>query len=115
MQYDHYTLGTVAVSCSLKGSGTPGVEVTPAGYYDVVLGVSNTDQQLIRTSRVFEVPAGNDALVVDFVLNGFVPMVDSLTVATAIDAPIPDPMPIPEPATLALLGAGAIALVRRRR
>jgi len=89
-------------------------DVTPAGYYDFEIGMSGSNHEWYRTTRVFEFADNPGSIDVVLTGDGFAPMTDSFSVTTALDATIPPDMPIPEPATAMLLAVGAL-LARGRR
>lgn len=118
VQYDWYKYTSAApghtadISASISGA----TDITPVGYYDYQIGVSSTGSPWMRTTQVFELAANPGSIDVVFSASGFVTMLDSFSVTTAVgDASslVPAQMPIPEPATVAILGLGA--LVARRR
>ena len=109
VQYDWYSYGSISVN--VAGA----TDVTPAGYYDVVIGTSGSDNDWLRTTKVFEFADNPGSIEVIFDASGFAPMIDSFSVTTAVGAAVPAQMPIPEPATMALLGIGSFVMLRRRK
>jgi len=109
VQYDWYSYGSVSVS--IAGA----TDVTPAGYYDVVIGTSGSGNDWLRTTKVFEFAGNPGNIDIVFDGSGFAPMLDSFSATTAVDAEIPDQMPIPEPMTIALLAMGGLTMLRRRK
>jgi hypothetical protein len=113
VQYDWYAFGGEGAS-----TATPSVigaaDITPGAYYDVELGRSDSDTPWYRTTRVFEFDTNPGAFDVDLMVDGAAPMIDSVSITTALDATAPQTMPIPEPATLGVLTLGGLALLRRR-
>jgi hypothetical protein len=116
VQYDWYEgggKGASIVTPSIVGA----TDVTPAGYYAEVLGHGGVDNDRVwyRSTHVFAFAGNPGAFDVDLTIDGVAPMIDSVSVTTALDATVPPVMPIPEPATLAVLGVGALTIMRRRR
>jgi hypothetical protein len=118
VEYDwyHYT-GTPNgdVSASIAGA----TNVTPAGYYDFVLGQGSTGPWH-RTVEVFEFTENpKTPFEVTFTGSGFATLLDSFEITTAVGSGvnIPTEMPVPEPSVMSLLACGAAATVlgRRRR
>ena len=109
VQYDWYSYGNISVSV------TGASDVTPVGYYDVVIGTSGSGYDWLRTTKVFEFIDNPGSIDVIFGAGGFAPMLDSFSATTAVDVAIPAEMPIPEPATMALLGIGSLVMLRRRK
>ncbi len=107
VQYDWYNYG--GVTASVVGA----TDVTPASYYNYMLGMSGSNREWYRTTRVFEFASNPGTIDVTLTATGFAPIVDSFSVTTALDAAIPDTMPVPEPAALGLLATGLL-VVRRR-
>ena len=109
VQYDWYDYGSI--TAGVVGAA----DVTPAGYYDYQIGISGSGHEWYRTTQVFEFSDNPGTVDVVLTASGFAPMVDSFSVTTGVDAPVPPVMPVPEPTSAALLAMGvAVMLVRRR-
>jgi hypothetical protein len=111
VQYDWYAYSGADVSAFVDGA----TEITPASYYDYVIGESGSGNPWYRTTQIFELDSNTGAIEVSFTGSGFATGIDSFSVTTAIDAAVPTQMPIPEPATMALLGISSIIMLLRRK
>ena len=109
VQYDWYNFG--GMSAGISGA----TEVTPAGYYDYVIGMSASEHEWFRTTQVFEFDSNPGSVEVVLTATGFAPIVDSFSVTTAVGASVPIDMPVPEPASLGLVALGGLLALRRRR
>ncbi len=109
VQYDWYhyksaLYGDSTITVSIDGA----TDVTSSyGYTDVVIGVSGSGKQWLRTTKVFEFTGYNPGeLTAILSLTGFAPVVDSLSITTAV---------VPEPTTIAIMSLGALVTLRKRR
>lgn len=116
VEYDwyHYTgMPSGYITASIPGA----TDITPAAYYDFVLGQGSTGPWY-RTIKVFEFAESPDsAFDVTFTGTGFATLLDSFEITTAVgnSVIVPDQMPVPEPGTIVLLACGAAPLALRRK
>lgn len=115
VQFDWFNNGASMVP---EVSGA--TDVTPDSYYDVVIGTGGSSSSpWLRVTRVFEFSSNPATIDIVFNADGSqpyaAPMLDSFSVTTAVDAPIPPDMPVPEPGTLLLVVAGALVALAGRR
>jgi PEP-CTERM motif len=108
VQYDWYHYqsayyGDSAVTVSIAGA----TDVTSSyGYTDVQIGVSGSGKPWERSTKVFEFTGNPGDLTAVLDLTGFAPIVDSVSVTTAV---------VPEPTTIAIMSLGALLTLRKRR
>lgn len=121
VQYDWFEGGGAGASTVtpnvIDWGGAPATDITPVGYYSIQLGLPSptTGSVWYRTTQVFEFSGNPGAFDVELIIDGSAPMIDSVSVTTALNADVPPIMPVPEPATLGVLGIGVLTMLRRRR
>jgi hypothetical protein len=86
VQYDWYQYSGAQLSASISGA----VDVTPDFYYSYQIGQSSSGNPWMRSTQVFELTENPGNIAVEFAASGFVVVIDSFSVTTAIDAAIPD-------------------------
>ncbi len=114
VQYDWYAYSGSDITASIAGA----TDVTPVGYYDYQIGMSGSGNPYMRSTQIFELTSNPGSLDVVFNATGSITMIDSFSVTTAVgdaSALVPTQMPVPEPATIAMLGFGGLAALRRRK
>ena len=114
VQYDWYAYSGADISAFIAGA----TEITPVDYYDYQIDLRGSDNPWMRSTQVFELPTNVGSIDVVFNASGSITMIDSFSITSAVgDASslVPTQMPVPEPATIAMLGLGSLATLRRRK